>query len=113
MVAHRHELPEMDHNEIVGWSGERPLAGCARVAFLHDADDHARNELRVGVTRREVEAAGAAVRDVRGFGRRGLGRLVSLVMLGDFASFYLAVLRGVDPTPVEPIVRLKKALAGA
>ena len=113
VVAHRHELPEMDHNEIVGWSGERPLAGRARVVFLHDADDHPRNELRAAVTRREVEAAGAAVRDALGFGRRGLGRLVSLVMLGDFASFYLAVLRGVEPTPVEPIIRLKKALAEA
>lgn len=112
-VAHRHELPEMNHNEIVGWSGERPLAGCARVVFLHDVDDHPRNELRIGVTRREVEAAGAAARDVRGFGRLGLGRLMSLIMLGDFVSFYLAVLRGVDPTPVEPIVRLKKALAEA
>jgi len=113
VVAHRHELPEMDHNEIVGWSGDRPFAGRARVVFLHDGDDHPRNELRTAVTRREIEAAGAAVRDVRAFGRRGLGRLVSLVMLGDFVSFYLAVLHGVDPTPVEPIVRLKKALAEA
>jgi glucose/mannose-6-phosphate isomerase len=113
VLAHRHELPELDHNEIVGWSGARPFGGRARVVFLHDEDDHPRNELRAAVTRQEVEAAGAAARDVRGFGRQALGRLLSLIMLGDFVSLYLAVLGGVDPTPVEPIDRLKKALAEA
>ena len=112
-VAHRNELPEMDHNEIVGWSGARPLGGRARVVFLRDAGDHPRVGKRVAITRREIEAAGAEVKEAEGTGASALGRALSLVALGDFTSFYLAVLAGVDPTPVEPIDRLKKALADA
>ncbi|MBM3306883.1 MAG: bifunctional phosphoglucose/phosphomannose isomerase [Candidatus Eisenbacteria bacterium] len=113
VVAHRAEIPEMNHNEIVGWSGERPLCGSARVVFLGDPGDHPRNALRADFTRREVEAAGAAARVVTAAGATALGRLMSLVSLGDFVSVYLAALGGVDPTPVEPIGRLKSALGEA
>jgi glucose/mannose-6-phosphate isomerase len=39
-------------------------------------------------------------------------RLVSLVLLGDLVSVYLAALRGVDPAEIAPISRLKAAMAG-
>jgi glucose/mannose-6-phosphate isomerase len=112
VVAHRADIPEMNHNELVGWSGDRPLCGAARVVLLHEAGDHARNALRADFTRREVERGGAVACDVRGGGSGPLGRMVSLVLMGDFTSVYLAALTGVDPTPVEPIGRLKKELAG-
>jgi glucose/mannose-6-phosphate isomerase len=41
-----------------------------------------------------------------------LERVLSLLLLGDLVSVYLAVLEGVDPTPVEPLGRFKEALAG-
>ena len=50
---------------------------------------------------------------VDGVGETRAERLVSLVLLGDLMSLYLAVLRGVDPTPVEVIDQLKSALAQA
>jgi glucose/mannose-6-phosphate isomerase len=111
VVAHRNELPEMNHNEIVGWSGVRPMGGSARVVFLRDADDHPRVSRRMDITRATVEAAGAETRDVSSRGGTKLARLLSLVQLGDFTSFYLAILCGVDPTPVAPIDALKKRLA--
>lgn len=111
-VAHRNELPEMNHNEIVGWSGPRPLAGKARVVLLRDADEHPRIAKRFEITRGEVEASGAETREIRSSGATRLGRMISLVVVGDFASFYLAMLEGIDPTPVAPIDRLKRALAG-
>jgi glucose/mannose-6-phosphate isomerase len=111
VVAHRNELPEMNHNEIVGWSGARPMGGKARVVFLRDADDHPRVARRMDITAGTVEAAGAEVRDVTSRGPTRLARVLSLVQLGDFTSFYLAVLAGVDPTPVAPIDALKKKLA--
>lgn len=112
IVAHRNELPEMNHNEIVGWSGRKPFGGAARVVFLSDADDHDRVARRIELTRGEVQRSGSEARVVKSSGDSLLARLVSLVLLGDFVSFYLAVLGGVDPTPVEPIDRLKAALAG-
>jgi glucose/mannose-6-phosphate isomerase len=111
LVAHRNELPEMNHNEIVGWSGTRPMGGDARVVFLRDEDDHPRVVRRVEITREAIAATGAEVRDVASRGKTALGRLISLVQLGDFVSLYLAMLGGVDPTPVIPIDRLKKELA--
>jgi len=110
VVAHRNELPEMNHNEIVGWSGIDPMGGDARVVFLRDADDHPRVARRIEITRETVAAAGAEVLYVTSRGETRLARLMSLVQVGDFASFYLAVLGGVDPTPVAPIDRLKKEL---
>lgn len=110
-IAHRNELPEMNHNEIVGWSGPHVLAGEARVVLLRDADDHARVARRIHLTRDEIAATGAGVREVESRGETRLGRLVSLVGLGDFVSLYLALLEGVDPTPVAPIDRLKRSLS--
>jgi len=110
LVAHRNELPEMNHNEIVGWSGTRPMGGEARVVFLRDEDDHPRVVRRAEITRDAIAAAGVEVRDVTSRGETALGRLISLVQIGDFVSLYLAMLGGVDPTPVMPIDRLKKEL---
>ena len=110
VVAHRNELPEMNHNEIVGWSGPRPVGGDARVVFLRDQDDHPRVARRAEITREAIAGCGTEARDVVSRGTTKLARLISLVQLGDFVSFYLAMLGGIDPTPVAPIDRLKEEL---
>ncbi len=111
IVAHGNELPEMNHNEIVGWSAHSPLTKMARVVFLCDSEDHTRVAKRIKITRESIVSTGALVRAVQSRGLSRLARLLSLVVLGDFASFYLAVLNGADPTPVRPIDKLKTALA--
>jgi glucose/mannose-6-phosphate isomerase len=58
-----------------------------------------------------VERAGAPALRVEARGESRLERVLSLVLLGDLVSVYLATLDGVDPTPVEPIERFKVALA--
>ncbi len=110
VVAHRNELPEMNHNEIVGWSVEQGFGGLARVIFLRDVEDHPRVARRIDITREALEASGVETREVGSVGDMRLERLVSLIQIGDFVSFYLAALAGVDPTPVVPIDRLKEAL---
>ena len=57
--------------------------------------------------------AGVAIEEVTGPGASTLARLLALIVAGDFASAYLGIPRGVDPTPVEAIERLKGALAEA
>ncbi len=111
IVAHMNELPEMNHNEIVGWSAHSPLTDTARVVFLCDCDDHKRVARRIEITRESIAATGALVRSVESRGASRLARLLSLVILGDFASLYLAVLARADPTPVRPIDKLKAELA--
>lgn len=104
------ELPEAGHNEICGWESTGELT--AAVAwFLADSDQHPRIADRIAVSsqiaaRSRIESETIAVdRATRA------ERLFSLVLLGDLVSLYLAVLRGVDPTPVAPIDELKRGLA--
>jgi glucose/mannose-6-phosphate isomerase len=104
-------LPELDHNEVVGWSegaGDR----FAVVALRHEgerADDAARFAPSLDI----AASSGAHTYEVWARGSSPLSRLLSLVAIGDHASTYLAALRGVDPTPIDAIVRLKQALADA
>jgi glucose/mannose-6-phosphate isomerase len=104
------ELPELDHNEIVGWQGARELGRFSAV-FLDDSDLHPRVRQRIELTRGLIAAEAAATYRIDSVGESPTERLISLVLLGDLVSLYLAVLRGIDPSPVEKIERLKHALA--
>jgi glucose/mannose-6-phosphate isomerase len=104
------ELPELDHNEISGWEGAGEVARCSAV-FLDDSDLHPRIRQRIELTRGIIAGTGATTYRVDTVGGTRTERLVSLVLLGDLVSLYLAVLRGVDPTPVDAIAQLKEALA--
>jgi glucose/mannose-6-phosphate isomerase len=108
--AFSHELPELDHNEIVGWNGARELGRFSAV-FLDDSDLHPRVRQRIELTRGLIAAEAAATYRVDSMGANPTERLISLVLLGDLVSLYMAVLRGIDPSPVEMIDRLKNALA--
>jgi glucose/mannose-6-phosphate isomerase len=100
-------LPELDHNEVVGW---RAADGLSAV-FLDDPGAHPRNRLRVELTAEQAAAGAAVVERVPARGETPTERLVSLVLLGDLVSVYLAVLRGEDPVSIPPIDALKAALA--
>lgn len=106
-----HELPELDHNEIEGWHGARELGRFSAV-FLDDSDLHPRIRQRIELTRGLIASDAAATFKVESLGDTATERMLSLVVLGDLVSLYLAVLRGVDPTPVAVMDSLKSALAG-
>lgn len=110
--AHFAEFSELNHNEIVGWrdEGVGRLLENVVVLSLEDKDDHemTRHQTEIG-----LGIAGPVAAETRRFdgGSGGrLSRMISLLMLGDFASIYLAFLHGVDPTPVANIDFLKKRL---
>ncbi|MFN8174052.1 MAG: bifunctional phosphoglucose/phosphomannose isomerase [Solirubrobacteraceae bacterium] len=110
LPAHNAELPEADHNEVEGWAGADGLGRFAAV-FLDDSDLHPRVRERITVTESVIAPHAAIVRRVQSIGEGRLERVLSLVLLGDLVSIYLAVLRGVDPTPVDVISQLKARLA--
>ncbi len=105
-----HELPELDHNEIAGWEGARDLGRFSAV-FLDDSDAHPRVKERMDLTERLIADNAAASFRVETRGQTAIERVISLVLLGDLTSIYLAALRGVDPRPVKLIDELKAALA--
>ncbi|MBD3403749.1 bifunctional phosphoglucose/phosphomannose isomerase [candidate division GN15 bacterium] len=112
-MAFANEFPECNHNELVGWTKSviEPFGEKLVVFMLRDADDHPKIRKRMNIVKAIVENCGAEVHDVHSMGEKPLERMFSLIQLGDFASYYLAVLNEVDPTPVDVIERLKKALA--
>jgi glucose/mannose-6-phosphate isomerase len=109
--AFSHELPELDHNELAGWAGAAELGSFGAV-FLDDDDTHPRVKERIAVTRELIapQAVGGT-HVVSSRGQTAIERVFSLVLLGDLVSLYLAVLRGVDPTPVPATERLRDELA--
>jgi glucose/mannose-6-phosphate isomerase len=104
-------LPELDHNEVVGWSAGAG-DGFAVVALRHE-DEHPDVAARFPVSEAIARDAGALVREVAARGEAPLGRLLSLVLLGGAVSVYLGILRGVDPGPIANIDRVKRELAEA
>jgi glucose/mannose-6-phosphate isomerase len=109
--GHSALVPELNHNEIVGW--EKPgaaLHGCA-VLMLHDPEDDPAVRVRLELTAEYVERQGAAVHVVRAGDGERLVRLAELAQFGDYLSLYLAFLNGVDPTPIASIDAFKRRLA--
>ncbi len=109
--AFAHDIPELDHNEIVGWDGAAELGKFSAV-FLDDSDLHPRIRQRIELTRGLIAGEAASTFKIESEGESATERLLSLVFLGDLVSLYLAVLRGVDPGPVAILERLKSTLAG-
>ena len=103
-------LPELNHNEIVGWQALADLHPRFAAVFLADASDSPRIVRRREVTAAILSEEGVATHVVDAIGQSRLARLLSLVQFGDWVSYYLAVLEGVDPTPIVKIDRLKRAL---
>ncbi|MCX7929110.1 MAG: bifunctional phosphoglucose/phosphomannose isomerase [Chlorobi bacterium] len=111
-MASSHLVPEMNHNEINGWQYPPPVVRQSAVVLLRDPDDHARIALRFDALGTILQTSGVrTIHALRGRGNSLLARMMSLLYLGDWTSYYLALLNGVDPTPVPVITQLKQILA--
>lgn len=105
-------LPELDHNEIVGWESIPEMTrDHLGIVMLTDGSDHDMVRKRISHTRALTEDAVPWVAEVASRGSSRLARLVSLTVVGDLVSWMIAENLGVDPTPVGTIEKLKKLLA--
>jgi glucose/mannose-6-phosphate isomerase len=104
-------FPELNHNMMVGWTERRDLTGKFSVILLRDQQEPTEIRERIEATRSLVLDEGAArVLEIWSRGRGRLARVLSTLYVGDYASFYLAILYGVDPTPIPVIEELKRRL---
>ncbi len=103
--------PELDHNEIVGW--ESPLDLTRRLAVIHllDPDSPERISKRYKITGELIKEKAGKFIEAEAYRGSLLTRMFSLLVLGDHVGYYLALLRGVDPTPIKIIDVLKKKMA--
>ena len=109
--AQYEELPELDHNAVVGTTFPHELLGKYLVLFLQGGLDHTRNAARIAATKHLYMLQGFSTDSVEARGSTPLAQMLSVLHFGDYASYYLAAGYGVDPTPVEPIDYLKAELA--
>lgn len=110
-LAYGNLLPEMNHNEIVGWEQVVHLTGRLSVIMLYDKDDNKRVRKRMRIVKDLVEDQVASIHVLSTRGESRLTRLFSLIQMADWTSFYLAILNQVDPTPIAKIDLLKSRLA--
>ncbi len=109
-LAFHHLLPEMNHNELVGWEFPEQSLRQIGVVFLRDRGDHGQVQRRFDLTREIVAPKAGIVHEVWSEGESLLARIFSVICVGDFVSLYLAWLNSVDPTPVPVIEILKQKL---
>lgn len=105
------ELPELDHNEIVGFGGDPELLSHLRVVALDDPLGDKRIRRRLQPTLELARGRVSGVDVVAARGESPLARCLTAAYVGDWVSLYLALLAGVDPTPVAAIEQLKRTLA--
>lgn len=110
-LASSHVFPEMNHNEIVGWQNPKKLFKDFVVLMLRDKDTHPRVNKRMDITKDILKKEGVCVIEIWPRGEQLLSRIFSLIYIGDFISYYLAIGYGIDPTPVERVTYLKNKLA--
>lgn len=112
-VAQFEELPEADHNLVAGVSHPESLIAQTMVIFLRAASYHPRNLVRIDVTRRALMVEGFNTDVIEAQGETRLAQQWTTLHFGDYASYYLAMSYGVDPTPVPSIQELKRELEKA
>jgi glucose/mannose-6-phosphate isomerase len=105
------DLPEANHNAIVGYGLPPEMAARAFVIFLRGPALHPRIRLRYELTSKALSEAGVANETVDAEGRSPLAQMMSTIFFGDYVSLYLAIQAGVDPSPTTAIVDLKRSLA--
>jgi len=105
------DLPELNHNLVVGLHNPQAAVDHIAVVFLRSAFDHPRVQVRWTVTGELLQQNHIALHEVYGEGATPLVQMFSLIHFGDYVSYYLAALNDADPTPVENIVYLKNRLA--
>jgi glucose/mannose-6-phosphate isomerase len=110
LLAFSGTFSEAGHNEIVGFDAGVAAQADLAVIALRSPTEHPRIAMRLDAALRLVRERVPVVEEAHARGTGQLAQLASAVQLGDLVSIYLAILRGVDPTPVHAIERLKAEL---
>jgi glucose/mannose-6-phosphate isomerase len=107
------EMPELNHNAVVGYEMSQRIRDWTSVIMLRSRFDSPRIQTRWRVTRQMLLHEGLSSDQVKAQGQSRLAQMLSLVHFGDLVSVYLALAYGVDPTPIGPITYLKEQLAAS
>jgi glucose/mannose-6-phosphate isomerase len=108
MLAWHHYIPEMNHNELVGWRDEDKTRA---VVFLRSVDDYERVQARMEINKKVIKKYAGTLLEIPAQGKTYWEQALYLIHLTDWVSVYLADLRDHDATEVRVIDELKAALS--
>lgn len=108
-VAWLNQFPEFNHNEFIGWS-KQPTNKPYAIIELRSDLEHPRVQKRFEVTSKLLSGMRPDPMIVQVQGKNVLEQILWASALGDFVSIYLAILNGINPSPVDLIEKFKKAL---
>jgi len=108
MLCWHHVIPEMNHNELVGWVDKNENLG---VVIFRNSNDYSRTQSRIENNKEVIAGCTSTIIELFSKGESKLEKSFYLVHLGDWISLYMAQKRGVDATEVNVIDRLKGALS--
>lgn len=108
MLCWHHVVPEMNHNELVGWTEKHPNMA---VIYLRNHDDFKRNKLRIDINQEIISKYSDTIIDIYSKGNSLIEKAFYLTHLGDWVSWYLSELKKVDAIEIDVIDYLKSELA--
>ncbi len=108
ILCWHHIIPEMNHNELVGWTEKNE--NLAAIIFL-DKDEYLRNLSRVQINKEVISKYVSSITEVYSKGNSRIEKAIYFIHLGDWISVFLAEMRGVDAVEVNVINHLKSALS--
>jgi glucose/mannose-6-phosphate isomerase len=112
VIARTDIVPECNHNDIVGWSANPDVSKHFSCILMRDKNEETIDmTTRLNFMRDLFKNTAGNIIEISPKGKSQLAKLMYLMCLGDFTSCYLAILRSIDPTPIDIITELKKRLA--
>jgi glucose/mannose-6-phosphate isomerase len=110
MLGWSNVLPEMNHNEILGWSRKHENIA---VVFFRNDDDYGRISKRIDLTKEVVLQYAGSVIEIYSKGNSLIERVFYSIHMGDWISLILAEMEKVDPNEIRMIENFKASLAGS
>lgn len=104
-------FPELNHNEVMGWEATEDITRKFSIILLRDSDEPPEIRHRIETTKRLALSRTHKVLEIPAKGEKKLAKMLSTMYIGDLVSFYLAILRKTDPTPVKTISEIKSELS--
>ena len=108
ILCWHHIIPEMNHNELVGWTEKNENLS---VLIFLDRDEYSRNLARVDINKEVIKKYTSNITEVYSKGNSIIEKAIYLIHLGDWISVILGEMRGVDLMEVNVINHLKSELA--
>lgn len=110
ILCWHHVIPEMNHNELVGWRGDYKQMA---VLYLRNDSDLKRNQIRIDINK-EIISKYTSVTEIYSKGENKIVQAMYQVHFGDWLSWYISELRdGIDAVEVDVIDYLKSELSKA